>query len=475
MTLIDKLHGVLGDKGLSTGDDMAAWSRDWTGQYTWTPMCVARPANTAEVSAVLAAAHEARVPVVPVSGNTGLNGGTKLPTARDALARTDEPDPRDPARRPPRHRRGRRGAVGDLHDAADAEGLKFPVTFGARGSARCWAECSPPMRAARTCCATATPARSASGWKRCCRGRGAGPDDGTAQGQFRLRPARPLVIGAEGTLGIITAAVLKLVPLPGAYATAVVGTETLDGALALLNRLQQVSGGAVEAFEYMCPTYMAEYHAMHPDQQRWLSEDAPVTLLVEVGATAPRDVTPDADGTVPIARYLEDALGDMLEEGAVLDAVVAQNDAQRQEMWAMREAAAEVSLSRKPLVNNDIAVSLDNVSVFLEQMDARLRDLDPDAKSITVAHLGDGNIHYTVWPSSGAPAHKDAIMEACEDVALGLRGSFSAEHGIGVTKLPSMARRKDAVAVEAMRAIKSALDPLNILNPGKVIPAGEDQ
>ena len=160
----------------------------------------------------------------------------------------------------------------------------------------------------------------------------------------------------------------------------------------------------------------------------------------------------------------------MFEDGAILDAVVAQSQAQRTEMWERREAAAEIAMAHKPIVNNDIAVPLDKVATFLDRVHGRLSQLDAGAKELIVSHLGDGNVHYTVWPVSQDPMVHDAIMEAVEDVVLDLGGSFSAEHGIGTSKLPSMARRKNKVALSVMRAIKSTLDPKGILNPGKVLP-----
>ena len=173
---------------------------------------------------------------------------------------------------------------------------------------------------------------------------------------------------------------------------------------------------------------------------------------------------------MPLAAHLETVLGTLLEEGVLLDAQVAQSESQRGAMWARREAAAEVCVARRPLVNNDIAVPLDAVGPFLARMDARLSRLDPGARAIVVAHLGDGNIHYAVWPAREDAALNDAIMEAVEDMVRCFGGSFSAEHGIGTTKLPSMRRRKDPAALDAMRAIKTALDPGGILNPGKVLP-----
>src|SRR5690606_15142537 len=136
-----------------------------------------------------------------------------------------------------------------------------------------------------------------------------------------------------------------------------------------------------------------------------------------------------------------------------------------------RESAAEVTLWRTPFVDTDIAVPLDKVAAFLTQAAERMGELDPDAEDFCVSHLGDGNVHYTVYPSRDDPALHDAMREAIDDIVQSLGGSFSAEHGIGLTKLGSMRRRKDPVALDVMRSVKAALDPHNILNPGKVIPA----
>ncbi|WP_167648462.1 FAD-binding oxidoreductase [Mameliella alba] len=466
MSLVDHLRGELDESGVLTGEDMAAWSRDWTGQYSWTPLCVARPRSTAEVAAVLRAAHAERVPVVTVSGHTGLAGGTSgdgaVMLSLDRMTRIEE------IRAPARLAVVEAGVIlSDLHAAAAAEGLSFPMTFGAKGSARIGgilatnAGGSNVLRYGNT------------------RDLVLGVEAALADGRVvdlmsELHKnntgydLRHLLIGSEGTLGVITRAVLKLVPKPRAFATAMVATETLSGALEVLNRLRDVTGGAVEAFEFMSRFYIQQYAAMHPEARPVLDGEYDVTILVELGATAPRDAEPGPEGQVPIAAYLEEVLGEMLEEGAVLDAAVAQSDAQREAMWALREAAAEVSLSHVPLVNNDISVPLDKVETFLERAGARLAEIDPEAQPVVVSHLGDGNVHYPVW--IGDAGHKDAVMEAVEDVVLGLGGSFSAEHGIGLAKRASMARRKDAVALDMMRAIKTALDPEGILNPGKLLP-----
>lgn len=465
-SLLDALAAHLAPPDLLTGADMAPWSRDWTGQYQWTPLCVARPRDTAGVSHVLRCAHAARVPVVPVSGHTGLNGGTKGDGAvMLSLDRLDKVLEIRPAARVAHVEAG--VILSQLHAAAAAEGLHFPMTFGAKDSARLGgllasnAGGSNVLRYGNT------------------RDLVLGLEAVLADGRVVDLMAdlhknntgydlRHLLIGSEGTLAVITKAALKLVPAPKAQATAMVAVPHLDQALTLLNRLQEMTGGAVEAFEFMPAAYMQAYAEKHPEAQSPFAETYEVNVLVELGATAPRDVTPDETGAIPLTRYLEETLAALFEEGLVLDAVVAANAAQRDAFWARREAGAEIAYSWTPLVNNDISVPLDRVATFIEQAGARLAGIDPGARPLIVSHLGDGNVHYTVWLSDDA--FKEQVVEAVEDVTLALGGSFSAEHGIGLAKLGSMGRRKDAVAMDMMRAIKTALDPEGILNPGKVLP-----
>jgi FAD/FMN-containing dehydrogenase len=467
--ILDALRATVGADRITTGGDCAPWMRDWTGQYRWTPLCVARPRSTAEVSAVLRVAHDARVPVVPVSGNTGLSGGTR---AEDAVMLSlDRMDRIREIRPSARLAVVEAGVIlSRLHEAAEAQGLRFPMTFGAKGSARLGgllatnAGGSNVLRHGNT------------------RDLVLGLEAVLADGRVvdlmsELHKdnsglnLKHLLIGSEGTLGVITAAVLTLAPRPRAHATAMVGLPSFEAALSLLNRLQEETGGAVEAFEYLSPAYLSAYAAHAPGTRAPLDREAPVTVLLELSATAPHDAQPGPDGVVPLAARLETVLGTLLENGTVLDAQVAQSESQRRAMWARREAAAEVCVARRPMVNNDIAVPLDAVGPFLARMDARLSQLDPDARAVTVAHLGDGNIHYAVWPAREDAGLNDAITEAVEDMVKRFGGSFSAEHGIGTTKLRSMQRRKDPAALDAMRAIKAALDPDGILNPGKVLPA----
>jgi FAD/FMN-containing dehydrogenase len=246
--------------------------------------------------------------------------------------------------------------------------------------------------------------------------------------------------------------------------------ESLDAALLLLNRLQQATGGQVEAFEFMPRTYQERLKVARPDLGLPFAEIHDVAILVELGATAPRDTAVQADGSVPLISLLEETLGEMMEEGLVIDAHIAQSEAQRNAIWARREAAAEIMVGLETAIDTDVAVPLDKVGTFLERAIGGLQQIDPGAGTLTVAHLGDGNLHYSVLPTSGDKALKDRVVTQIEDIVQDLRGSFSAEHGVGVMKLASMERRKDPVALDVMRMIKAALDPENILNPGKVIP-----
>lgn len=160
----------------------------------------------------------------------------------------------------------------------------------------------------------------------------------------------------------------------------------------------------------------------------------------------------------------------MAEEGLVIDALIARSEGQRRAMWQIRELAAEVTFAVKPLIDTDISLPLDGLADFLAAMPARLAALDPGATALAIAHLGDGNIHYTAFPTRDDPTLYDAVVAAVEDEVAARGGSFSAEHGVGLSKRPSMARRKDALALEVMRALKTALDPEGRMNPGKVLP-----
>lgn len=279
-----------------------------------------------------------------------------------------------------------------------------------------------------------------------------------------------MFIGAEGTLGIITAAALRLYRKPLAYVTAMVGMRALEESLPLLNRLQNETGGGVEAFEFMPRRYIQRHMEQKAGALEPFDDAHEINILVEVATTRTSDLEQDSSGTPKLQAILENALIDMIEAGSAQDAVIAQNEAQRRVMWERRESAAEITVGFKGSIDTDIAVPLGDVSTFLRQVSLRVSEIDPAGEEFYISHLGDGNLHYTFYPSDISGVFKEPITEAIEDVVLSLNGSFSAEHGIGLSKRNSMARRKDPVALEMMWAIKTAFDPKNLMNPGKVYP-----
>lgn len=468
MSLIADLTTLLGETNVLTGPDMARHARDWMGNYHGTPYAVARPGSTAAVAETVKLAAHHGIPVIPISGNTGLTGGTF--TEGGLLLSTERLNRIRDIRPAARIAIVEAGVVlSRLHDAAADHGLYFPLWFGARGSAMIGGVLS-------TNAGGSNVLRYGSTRALCLGLEVVLPDGRVLNLMSELHKdnsgydLKQLFIGAEGTLGIITAAVMKLVPAPRAQATATLAARSLPDALLLLNRLQAASGGLVEAFEYMPADYMRRLIQVRPDIGQPFATPHDCTILVELAATSPAPTTAQADGTIPLTDLLESTLAELMDEGLILDAQIARSDAQRSAMWSRREAAAEIGAAVKPMIDSDIAVPLDKVATFLTRITPRLADIAPGADTVTVAHLGDGNLHFSVYPGDPSKDLYDRVITAIEDVVQDLGGSFSAEHGVGLSKRNSMSRRKDPVALDVMRAIKGALDPHNLMNPGKVIP-----
>ena len=463
---LDALVAIVGKAHVLTGPDATPWSQEWTGHAHWTPLAVTRPASAIEVSEIVKLANRTGTPVVPVSGNTGLvegssaEGAIMLSLDRMSAIREIKPDARIAV--------VEAGAIlSRIHDAVEEHDLIFPLFFGARGSAMIGGALS-------TNAGGSNVLRYGSARHLCLGIEAVLPTGEIVDLMSELHKdnsgydLRDLLIGAEGTLGIITAAVLKLHPKPRAYATAMVAVPSLDDGLRLLNRLQQETGGAVEAFEFMPGIFMDAYLERFPEARPPFENRHDINILVEIGALAPRDATPGPDGTRPVTTQLEAALERLFEDGALLDAVVAQSEAQRHEMWARREASAEVARLKPNVVDNDVAVPLDRMQELVERVTSRALEIDPGLNPICVAHLGDGNLHFAGWPSSHDPEVQKTVKAAVDEEAVKLGGTVSAEHGVGLAKKPALARYKDPAALMAMRAIKAALDPNGILNPGKL-------
>lgn len=456
--LIADLCAVVGAANVLTGADTDGWGTEWTDHYHWTPLAVVRPATTQEVSEIMAIATVAGITVVPVGGNTSMNGGTMAEGAvMLSLARLNQIRDFNAKSRTVTAEAG--VILQNLREMAHDHDLIFPLTFGAQGSAMVGGFLS-------TNAGGSNVLRYGNARMQCLGIEVVLADGRVMNTLSALRKdntgydLRDLFIGAEGTLGIITAAVFRMEPRPVAYATALLGMTSLSGALDLLNKVQAGTGGAVEAFEYMPDHYMARLAELKPELACPFVPCA-VNILVETATTVP-----DED---PVDR-LQNLLADAMEAGDITEAIVASSEQQRRKLWEMREAAAEITFINPSLVDTDIALPLDRIEEFLARMAERLAPIDAGAKPFLVAHLGDGNIHYVIEPSEPDEGLRATIKEIIAAEAVALGGTFSAEHGVGISKRPQMAALKDPVALQVMRTIKAALDPNNILNPGKVLP-----
>lgn len=321
MNLISRLFDRLGPVAVLTGAETLRYCRDWTGSYAWRPRAVLRPATTAEVAEILRAAHAEGAAVVPVGGRTGLTGAI---AAEDTLMLSLERMNRIRAiKAETRVAVAEAGVVlSALHDAAAAAGLHFPIWFGARGSAQIGGALSTNAGGSNVLRHGAARAL--------CLGLEVVLADGRVMDLMsdlhKDNTGYDLTdpfIGADGTLGVITAAALKLVQAPRAHATATLAVASLPAALTLLNRLQDATGGLVEAFEFMPRSYLDRLRARRPDLGLPFADIHDVTILVELSATASRDVAPLVDGSVPLVTLLEETLAAMMAEGLVLDAAVA--------------------------------------------------------------------------------------------------------------------------------------------------------
>lgn len=452
--MIEGLQRILGATHVLTGEDAARYGRDWTGQYPSAPLCVVRPADTAQVAQVVAHVAAQGGAIVPLGGNTGLVGGAQAKgEVVVSLERLNKIRALKPQARTAIVEAG--VILQDLHTAVDAHDLIFPLTFGAKGSARIGGCLSTNAGGTNVVRYGST------------RGLCLGLEVVLASGEVLDLMSelhkdntgydlRDLFIGAEGTLGIITAAVLKLKPKPGGYATAMFAARDLPAAQTVLAALQAASGGAVEAFEVMPRSYMERLAVHRPDLTPPFAQTHDWTLMVELGGTDMQDI-------------LMETLDGQMQAGLVLDAILAQSEAQRAQIWAIREAAAEITFTQTPIIDCDVALPLDRLPDFLPRVQAALATLDAGATDITVGHLGDGNLHYAVYPSRVDPAHLAAIREMIDAQTVALGGSISAEHGVGQSKRATLERHKPPAVLAAMRAIKSALDPKGVMNPGKVV------
>jgi FAD/FMN-containing dehydrogenase len=467
--LLDKLAALLGPQGFITDPDLIGpWLSDWRDRYHGACAALLAPATTEQTAAVVRLAAEARVALVPQGGNTGTVGGaTPAPDGSTLLLSL---------RRMNRIRSisGDDNAViaeagvilSDLHDAAAAIGRRFPLSLGAKGSATIGGLVSTnaggtqvlrfgPMRALVLGIEAVLPDGSLF--------------DGlaTLRKDNRGYDLRQLLTGAEGTLGVITAAALRLVPAVTSRAVAWAGLPDPQAALTLLRQLEARTGEAVESFELVPANALTLVLDNIPGCRAPLAEAHPWNVLIEAVGTP---------GIGNPVEALEEGLASAIEDGLVLDATIASSEAQAEALWALRESVAEAEKIDGASLKHDISVPVSEMPAFLIRERERVEARFPGSRIIAFGHLGDGNIHFNLLPPLGTDRrswigeHGATATAMVHDLVAAVGGSLSAEHGIGQAKLAEFARLTDPVRLDALRAIKTALDPNGIMNPGKLVP-----
>jgi FAD/FMN-containing dehydrogenase len=465
---VARVRAALGPAGcIELAGDLEPYLTDFRGLYRGTTPLVARPSATDEVSRVLAICHELGVGVVPHGGNTSYCGGA-TPHARGdeivlSLARMNRVREVDAANFSITVEAG--CLLADVQSAAAAVDRYFPLSLGSEGSCQIGGNLSTNaggLNALRYGVAR----ELALGLEVVL------ADGRVLDGLTSLRKdntgfdLRDLFIGAEGTLGVITAASLKLFPRPRTTETVFLAVPGLGAAVSLLARLRAATGDLVSSFEYL-PRSAVEMTTRHiPGVADPLGHAHLAYVLCEV-STARED---------PVLRgLLEAELTAAMADGLVLDAAFAESFAQRDALWRLRESVPEAQRMEGASIKHDISVPVAALPRFAEEATAAVLAIVPGGRMVTYGHVGDGNLHFNVSVPSGGDAREflakaPAIHEAVYELVRRFRGSISAEHGIGRLKRGALARHKGSVDLEIMRAIKRALDPKGIMNPGKVLP-----
>ncbi len=468
METLDTLAAMLGPRGcLIASDDIAPYAVDWRGAWGGTPRAVLRPGSVEEVRAAIRACAGEGLSIVPAGGRTGLCGGAVVPAngppavvmSLERMNRIRDVDARDFSLV------AEAGCIiQNVQQAAAAVDRLFPLSWGAQGSAMVGGALSTNAGGIRTL-------RWGNARDLVLGLEVVLPDGRVLNDLRRVRKdnsgyaLRHLFLGGEGTLGVITAAALRLVPALKRVETAMVAVPSPDAALTLFSRVME-SGAEVIAFELIIGRCMDIVEKNGIGVRVPLPLGSPWYVMVELAAAHP---------SVPLRGMLEDTLANAAEAGEVTDAVIVGNEQQRANLWRIREDWPDCARREAPAVNTDTSVPVSAVPRFLAAVEAAVSARWPEGRLIAIGHAGDGNIHVSLMAPAGM-SREDWTARAGEAeplinaVAVELGGSFSAEHGIGQSKRHAMVTHKDPVALDLMRTVKAAIDPAGMMNPGKMLP-----
>ncbi len=473
--IIARFSALLGPKGVITdADDIAPWVNDWRERFHGSAAAILSPASTQEVSAVVKLAAELGVPLVPQGGNTSMVGGATPPADGSALILSL------------RRMNAIRSLSTDdnlavceagvilsvLHDAAEAAGRRFPLSLGAKGSATIGGLVSTNAGGTQVL-RHGTMRALVEGIEAVL------PDGSIFDGLDALKKdnrgydIKQLLIGAEGTLGVVTAAALRLVPAIAARAVGWVGVDTPADALRLLRLIEERLGDAVEGFEVIADDGLGHVLSHIPGTRSPIETRTPWHVLIEVDHA-------DTSEPGPAAR-LEDALAAAFEAEIAIDAAIAANEAQADAFWRIRESLSESEKAQGPALQYDISVPVAKMPAFMVDAAAAAEATFPGHTASSFGHLGDGNVHFHVRAPKGTEdgpawiaAEGPAINRFVHDAVVAAGGSISAEHGIGQMKRAELGRLASPARIGALRAIKAAFDPYGLFNPGKLVPLSDE-
>jgi FAD/FMN-containing dehydrogenase len=466
LNLIERFATVVGsDHVLTTVADMAPHLVDWRGRYHGNARCIVRPGTAEEVSAIVRICAQAGVAMVPQGGNTS-HCGASIPDSRGesvliSLSRMNRIREIDARNNTMTVEAG--CVLQSVQEAAAGAGRLFPLSLAAEGSCQIGGNLSTNaggvqvLRYGNTRELTlglevVLPSGEIWNGLRGLRKDNTGYD------------LKQLFIGAEGTLGIITAAVVKLFPMPQATSTAWLAIESPQAAVDVLNDMQAAFGATLTACELVSDISLDLVLKNIPASQKPLP-DSPWYLLIELSGPG------DSDS---LRSLMEGSLEQLLEKGAIRDAVVAQSDEQAKRLWALRENISEAQKIEGFSIKHDISVPISRIGEFVERADAALSNAFPGIRIVTFGHVGDGNLHYNQSkPEAGANADfivlQPRVNEIVHDIVHRLGGSISAEHGIGQLKRDEMRRYKSPLEMKMMQVVKKAFDPDMLMNPGKIL------
>ncbi|WP_338425614.1 FAD-binding oxidoreductase [Sphingopyxis kveilinensis] len=466
-SLLRALADLLGDKGFTTDTDIIApWLTDWRGKYYGRAAAMLSPATTEEVAATVCLCADAGVAIVPQGGNSGMVGGATPDASGNqlllSLRRMNRVRHVDT---PARIAIAEAGVIlQNFHDAALAHDLRFPLTLGGKGSATIGGLVSTNAGGTQVL-RHGTMRALVAGIEAVL------PDGSIFDGLAPLKKdnrgydLRHLLCGAEGTLGIVTAAALHLVPAVAARRTAWIGVESPDVALTLLRRLDAAIGSALEGFELIPHACLDAVLRHIPATRAPLDEVHPWYVLAELAG----------NDDAALGDALEAALTAALSAGLARDIALAKNDRESDEFWRLRDSISEAERAEGPALQHDISVPVDLMPAFIADNPVRLAAAFPGARALSFGHLGDGNVHHHVQPPEGIDGaawiaeHGAAASRLVYAHVIELGGSISAEHGIGQMKRAILAELDSPARLAALQGVKRGLDPAGIFNPGKLI------